>query len=57
MGKGDTVILLDDVATTGNSITACRDILMSCGAREVMMIVLGMTCCTDQVKQERACVG
>ena len=55
--KGDTVVLLDDVATTGNSMTACRDILMRCGAREVKMIVLGMTSSAEQRSPERACAG
>ena len=48
---------VDDVATTGNSMTACRDILMRCGAREVKMIVLGMTSSAERRLAERACAG
>ena len=55
--EGETVVLLDDVATTGNSLWACRDILMRCGAREVKMVALGLTCRSDQKTAERACAG
>jgi len=37
------VILLDDVSTTGNSLIACRDILMENGADYVIMFALGKT--------------
>jgi len=37
------VILLDDVTTTGNSLRACRDILLENGADYVMMFALGKT--------------
>ncbi len=38
-----TVILLDDVTTTGNSLIACRDILLKNGADDVIMFALGET--------------
>lgn len=37
------VILLDDVITTGNSINACKQLLLEAGSREVKSIVLGKT--------------
>ena len=41
--KGMTVLLLDDVTTTGNSLIACRDILLKNGADDVIMFALGKT--------------
>ncbi len=38
-----TVILLDDVTTSGNSLMACRDILMDNGIKNVYMLALGKT--------------
>ena len=36
-------MLLDDITTTGNSLMACRDILLANGARSVEMLALGRT--------------
>lgn len=41
--KGKRILLIDDVATTGNSIQACKSILKSAGAGNVIMLVLGQT--------------
>lgn len=38
---GDVVLLMDDVTTTGNSLYACREILLEKGAAEVEMFALG----------------
>jgi len=38
-----TVLLLDDAVTTGNSMRACKRILMENGASEVVCLTLGMT--------------
>lgn len=38
---GDIVLLMDDVTTTGNSLYACKEILMQCGALNVEMFALG----------------
>ena len=38
-----TVILLDDVATSGSSITACRSLLYEAGAGKVICAVIGYT--------------
>lgn len=38
--KGRTVILLDDVVTTGASMSACVDVLRSCGAKNIICIAI-----------------
>lgn len=38
---GDIILLMDDVTTTGNSLYACKEILMAKGARSVKMFALG----------------
>lgn len=38
--KRKSVILMDDVATTGSTIQACTDALLSAGAREVYAITI-----------------
>lgn len=38
---GDIVLLMDDVTTTGNSLYACKEILLEHGANEVEMFALG----------------
>ena len=40
---GKTVYLLDDVTTTGNSLYACKRILLEAGAKNVVMIALAKT--------------
>lgn len=39
--NGDVVLLMDDVTTTGNSLYACKDILLANGAQNVEMFALG----------------
>ena len=39
--RGRTVILLDDVVTTGASMAACVKVLRDCGAREFLGICIG----------------
>jgi predicted amidophosphoribosyltransferase len=41
--KGKTVILLDDVSTTGNSLKACAQLLLNAGATTVKGLSLGQT--------------
>ncbi len=41
--EGEDVLLLDDISTSGNSLLACRDILIANGARSVEMLALGRT--------------
>ena len=38
--KRKSVLLMDDVATTGSTISACTDALLSAGAREVYAITI-----------------
>ena len=41
--EGEDVLLLDDITTSGNSLLACRDILIANGAKRVEMLALGRT--------------
>ena len=41
--KGRTVILVDDVATTGNTLNECSRVLKRAGAEKVIGIVLART--------------
>lgn len=41
--RGRKVLLLDDVVSTGNSLRACKQILLSAGARAVHCTALGKT--------------
>jgi len=38
--KGKSVVVMDDVATTGATILACADALLSAGAKEVYAITI-----------------
>lgn len=39
--ENDIVLLMDDVTTTGNSLYACKEILLQHGAKKVEMFALG----------------
>ena len=39
--RGRDVLLLDDVAKTGNSLVACRQLLLSAGAKSVQCAAIG----------------
>lgn len=41
--KGRNVLLLDDVTRTGNSLMACRKLLLDAGAKSVQCVALGKT--------------
>lgn len=41
--NGETVFLLDDISSTGNSLKACKEILIENGAGKVIMVSLGQT--------------
>ena len=41
--KGKDVLLLDDVTTSGNSLEACRRLLMDAGAARVQRLAIGKT--------------
>ena len=41
--KGKTVLLLDDITTTGNSFRACEKLLLDAGAYKVVKLALGKT--------------
>jgi predicted amidophosphoribosyltransferase len=40
---GKAVLLLDDIATSGNSMIACQQRLLEAGASEVLGLVIGQT--------------
>ncbi len=40
---GETVLLIDDVVTSGGQADACRDALVAAGADEVVIVGLGLT--------------
>lgn len=40
---GTSVVLLDDITTTGNSLLACRDLLLDAGAGKVTMLSIART--------------
>jgi predicted amidophosphoribosyltransferase len=44
MIKGKTVLLIDDVTTSGNSLNACGQFLIDAGARKVEKIAFAQTC-------------
>jgi hypothetical protein len=41
--RGRRVLLLDDIVSTGNSLKACKQLLLSAGARSVHCAALGKT--------------
>lgn len=41
--KGRTVLVIDDVATTGNTLNECARVLKTGGAREILCLVLART--------------
>ena len=41
--RGKTVLLCDDVKTTGATLNECRDILLKCGAEEVYCVTIAVT--------------
>lgn len=41
--QGQEVLLIDDVTKTGNSLFACRKLLLDAGARHVRCVALGRT--------------
>jgi predicted amidophosphoribosyltransferase len=41
--RGKSVLLLDDVTTTGGSFDACTELLLRAGAKEVKCLALGKT--------------
>lgn len=41
--KGKKIVLMDDVTTTGNSLLACKQLLMEAGAKEVIMFSFAKT--------------
>jgi predicted amidophosphoribosyltransferase len=41
--SGKAVLLLDDISTSGNSMVACRQLLLQAGATTVMALAIGKT--------------
>jgi len=41
--RGKSILLVDDVLTTGNSLLACREILLAAGAAKVHSLALAQT--------------
>ncbi len=39
--SGNVILLVDDVTTSGNSLLACKELLLKHGAKEVAMFALG----------------
>ncbi len=47
------VLLIDDVTTSGNSLRACRDILLQNGAKKVYMLALGRTATENEISLDK----
>ena len=41
--SGETVVILDDIVTSGNSIAAARQLLEVAGARRIAAVAVGRT--------------
>ena len=41
--EGKSIIVIDDITTSGSTLIACKNILMNAGAKEVVLIALGKT--------------
>ena len=41
--EGKSIIVIDDITTSGSTLIACKNILMNAGAKEVVLVALGKT--------------
>lgn len=50
--KNQNILLIDDITTTGNSLKACKELLLYAGAKEVCMLAIAETANDKELYQQ-----